>query len=1185
MGDSAGRLALALGGAAIGSFLGPAGSALGAQIGFAAGTVAGNLLFAPDGQNTQGPRLDDLSVTTSTKGVEVPIVWGADRIGGNVIFSRPLREVAQTQTTGGKGGPPKSTHTSFSYFWTGQVALAKSLGASHRYELLRIWANKKLIYDARSGADTVALPGLAFNFYGGGQTDPDPLVEATMGTGNAPAYINIAHIVFNDLPLAEFGNRLPVLEFDISSSASAASPVTTFIVSDDTFFASGGQHGIEEKDGRVFMWSEDYVYLLDPYDLSDYGWQRLLDNTDPDWQDISDAIVFKNLSINSPIYLLHGVASAGVKTQVRQYTGVDQLNRAFTAPGEVSRDTSFTGSGYPKYFIETELFIMGFDSGLATAQFMYLDKNTITGVTPTWHHETPTGGQRTYGIGHLPAVVMWPGDGDEVAMVLADANTGLGGTISNGKLIKFDITTGTWGASVTFPFTGLALTYDHALSNFYVDTETGIGWILMRQSTGSPKKTSLIGVRYSDLAVVSEMDLDFDIGSGFLGTFGIDSIKLHNTISGKKIIINPRAAGGGLLPGETWIIDVITEEIVKITRNEPARAYPGYYNPDTNTYILHQRTISAKSRSEYIRLDQLTPNTVNLSQIITDYCGLAGLAASDIDVTGISQVERGYSHTRRASVRADLEPLLAAHFVDVVQSDWKLKFIPRSGAVAATLTENDLGYGDDPEPFYVEEVHPQGIDISKRFELVYRSYDGDYQPGTAQSILHARGAERETKLSLRVVRTGSEAAQLVDKLHQADSAKRQFRFTLSREFLYLDPGDVVNIPIEGANFRVRILRADYGVNGVIQCQAVEDDPEYQTSFAVTGAGLDAVTVDGAKPNFAIVLDTPLLRDVDSDHPGPYITARPKTVARFSSAVFYSSVDNLTFDNFDSISTQPDWGYMTNTASALPAVDFENWDDTTTLNVDFQNGSLSSITDAAAIAGGNAIVWGNTGRWEVVYVRNAAVQPDGTYNLTRLLRGRRGTEWAMDLHQDSDFVFVLNTASVRRSVLQTTQIGASLWYRAPASNEVVADATSTGWTIGSNPLKPYAGIGLSATFTADVAITWTRRTRRGGALGGPNTLTDGVGGTLSEDSESYEVDIFDHTGTTLYRTITATTPSVTYTSAQMSTDGADPTGPFLVKVYQMSAAVGRGFALEEVITGAVLEATTTGAASFSESFAP
>jgi hypothetical protein len=76
----------------------------------------------------------------------------------------------------------------------------------------------------------------------------------------------------------------------------------------------------------------------------------------------------------------------------------------------------------------------------------------------------------------------------------------------------------------------------------------------------------------------------------------------------------------------------------------------------------------------------------------------------------------------------------------------------------------------------------------------------------------------------------------------------------------------------------------------------------------------------------------------------------------------------------------------------------------------------------------------------------------------------------------------------------------------------------------------------------------------------------VDAVLGETAESYEVDIFsDGTYTTLKRTLTSTTQTVAYTSAQQVTDFGSNQATLYVKIYQLSANVGRCYPLTESIT--------------------
>ncbi|MDQ0317826.1 baseplate multidomain protein megatron [Amorphus orientalis] len=68
----------------------------------------------------------------------------------------------------------------------------------------RIWADGKLL-DRTAVTCRIHL--------GGDDQMPDPLIEAKQGT--APAYRGLCYVVFERLPVADFGNRLPQLSFEV----------------------------------------------------------------------------------------------------------------------------------------------------------------------------------------------------------------------------------------------------------------------------------------------------------------------------------------------------------------------------------------------------------------------------------------------------------------------------------------------------------------------------------------------------------------------------------------------------------------------------------------------------------------------------------------------------------------------------------------------------------------------------------------------------------------------------------------------------------------------------------------------------------------------------------------------------------------------------------------------------------
>ncbi len=196
------------------AFGGMIGGPIGAVIGRAAGAVVGNIVdqsllgaLAKPAQ-VEGPRLDDLQVQASREGAFIPRAYGRTRLAGQVIWATRFEEEISTTTkkSGGKGGAGKrkTKVTEYSYYANFAVGLCE--GEIGR--IGRIWADGKPLDQSR-----VTLRG-----YSGTKTQlPDSLISAREGMEKAPAYRGLAYIVFERLPLADYGNRIPQLTFEIFS--------------------------------------------------------------------------------------------------------------------------------------------------------------------------------------------------------------------------------------------------------------------------------------------------------------------------------------------------------------------------------------------------------------------------------------------------------------------------------------------------------------------------------------------------------------------------------------------------------------------------------------------------------------------------------------------------------------------------------------------------------------------------------------------------------------------------------------------------------------------------------------------------------------------------------------------------------------------------------------------------------
>ena len=203
-------LILQTAGAALGTALGgPIGGAVLGTLGAVAGGAIDSALFGARAgpRFVEGPRLTDVAGLSSTEGEPIKRVYGRAKVGGTLIWAtRPL-EVANTSVqraaSGGKGGAgQKTVTTTYAYF----ADLAVGLCEGEIAHVRRVWA------DGRE----IDLATLNYRLYrGGADQAPDPLIVAKEGADRAPAYRGLAYVVFERLALAEFGNRVPQLAFEV----------------------------------------------------------------------------------------------------------------------------------------------------------------------------------------------------------------------------------------------------------------------------------------------------------------------------------------------------------------------------------------------------------------------------------------------------------------------------------------------------------------------------------------------------------------------------------------------------------------------------------------------------------------------------------------------------------------------------------------------------------------------------------------------------------------------------------------------------------------------------------------------------------------------------------------------------------------------------------------------------------
>ena len=191
------------------------GGAVAGPFGAAAGKLAGIIGGGAIDQAMQphappryaiGPRLKVMDGIASSEGAGLPRVYGRARLGGQMIWATRFLERANSgwryQQGSGKNGGATTVNITYSYSANFAIAICEGPIAFIR----RIWADGVEL-------DMTRLP---IRIYRGDESQtPDPLIVAKEGAAQTPAYRGVAYVVFDDLPLAPYGNRIPQLTFEV----------------------------------------------------------------------------------------------------------------------------------------------------------------------------------------------------------------------------------------------------------------------------------------------------------------------------------------------------------------------------------------------------------------------------------------------------------------------------------------------------------------------------------------------------------------------------------------------------------------------------------------------------------------------------------------------------------------------------------------------------------------------------------------------------------------------------------------------------------------------------------------------------------------------------------------------------------------------------------------------------------
>ena len=1154
---------VAVGGAALGSAVG-----VGWQAGWLVGSVVGSLLFPAKGQNvtTEGPRLGDLSVSSSAYGAPIAIGYGTLRMAGNMIWSSSIREqqnVTRTRSGGKGGGGATQTSVTYSYF----ASFALSFGEGPAEDVLRIWADGKLIYDKTGASPDVAKPDLKFRFHSGTEDQlADPLIETHVGAGRAPAHRGLVTIVFEDLALADFGNRIPNITAEITYQRAAQQP---YQLLDFITTGEGGYFGSYQIDDLAVDWRRGYGYFLDSdVNAAEAGIRRfnlrtMKEDRQARMTDIT-AVAPNNFPStlfcgeDGHLYVVTGSSNSrpilriepNVLKEVGRFgfasNGLTNSTSRFVVTTWMGMVSAYGPSGRVDFVITGSLFD---DVGLIRADTMGYVWGAGQSVTEP----------RVRGV--IGGAV---GEGFGDGWIL-----GSGTSTNHGSLGLYRLRVSALAGYDSLTGQSLGVTFEKVATFAASDVESG--------ATGFYDSAGGLTYDATDDSVIFQVRISNGGSPGAIYTlkWRSDTGIVWKTVVPIQINYEGPYFGQSRLRGQRWTLmrgtrviqlDTATGELV-LDETWPSAVdeWGGQiYDSVTDTLLVRSTSGWAK-----LFLNRGGGGGETLSGIVSDLCARAGLGLSDIDVADLGATVPGYVIGRQTTVRGAIEPLAQAYFFDAAESDDVLRFRTRGRPPAGTIDADLLLPLDERTGESWRERRTQEVELPERVSVVYMDVQADYQQGTQSEkrtslplpTMHSRN---QSSVELALALDATTAKQIAAKtLYSAWIERSTYEAELPADWLRLDPTDVVDVVFaSGSTFRTRITRLDVGAEFSLAVKGVsEAAATYVSNVAADGgSGKPVQIVNGQAATRLILPDLPLLRDTD-DTGGSgsriYYLMGGFGGTGWPGASLYRSADGTAWAQVRRSLSEAAWGATAN-ALGTPTSPFAT-DEMNSLTVFMTTGGerLESVTQDSMLSGANAaLVLKANGEPEIIQFRDVTLNPDGSYTLSGLLRGRRGTDVFVDGHEAGELFVLLDPDDVETMVTSLGDLDLPRSWRAVGFGTTFEDAETLVASHTGRDLKPYAPWNVQAALTgspANISLSWVRRTRIGGEL------RDGTGLVpLGETSEAYEIDILSGPGGAVKRTLTATSPNVVYANADILADFGVVPSSLTVTVFQISAVAGRGF---------------------------
>lgn len=461
----------------------------------------------------------------------------------------------------------------------------------------------------------------------------------------------------------------------------------------------------------------------------------------------------------------------------------------------------------------------------------------------------------------------------------------------------------------------------------------------------------------------------------------------------------------------------------------------------------------------------------NMSYVLEDLFLDCGLTASDYDLTGASSYTFvGVVDSSKQSRKAFIENLGRYFGFRLAEFGGKIRIVDNDTFTSVATISADLlrarPEGTEPKPYDAELLVSPVSELPQLVRFNVMNPDLEYHNETVQAFVSADVYSADTEdLNFPIVERPEPARKRAEYfLLKAYAESKAISFEAMPEMLRYSIGDVITVPINGTNLKVRIEKITAAlplgvvkVDGFIleEYEAGDIETVKFASDLPSFAAEQVPTMTFPRNSKAIPIMSLPIRQIERGRLGCYIAVTPTGFGESQNIALYNEqgADNYVLrEIYDSPST------CGVTDGTLATHSDPSVEDSDYIDVFFYNNiSLESVllTDIQRFAELNLIRIGDEWiQFRTATKENLPVESQyrSKWRLQNLTRGRFNTSDKMSSHGASEDV-TLFTNNLKWFDFRPEDVGESINIKTTSGGQAIEDVRTTTFTL--NPVSLYS----------------------------------------------------------------------------------------------------------------------------------